>query len=39
MNTGAGSDTADRLYETVATAAVTYDDIWDGDSSWADLTF
>ncbi|PMD44821.1 carbohydrate esterase family 8 protein [Hyaloscypha variabilis F] len=38
-NTGAGSDTSDRLYETVATASVTYSALWGGSSSWADLSF
>ncbi|KAE9364128.1 carbohydrate esterase family 8 protein [Stipitochalara longipes BDJ] len=38
-NTGAGSTTTARKYETSATAAVTYDTLWGGSSSWADLSF
>lgn len=38
-NTGAGAATASRLYETTATASVTYSALWGGSSAWANLAF
>jgi hypothetical protein len=37
-NTGAGSTTTARLYETKATAAVTYSQLW-GTSGWENNGF
>lgn len=39
-NSGAGSSTTARLYETVATAGVTKKQLWAGDyNSWIDVSY
>ncbi|KAF9891455.1 hypothetical protein FE257_003921 [Aspergillus nanangensis] len=38
-NTGAGSDTSARLYETAASAAVSKSQLWGGDAGWYDRTY
>lgn len=38
-NTGAGSDTSQRVNETVATAAVTMAQLWPEGYGWIDSTY